>query len=78
MKFKKEKFMVEVKKNENESSANLIRRFKNKVRQASILNKAKEIQFKKRSVSKNLKKKKALKKIEKNRQTEYLKQLGKL
>lgn len=70
--------MVEVKKNENESSANLIRRFKNKVRQASILNKAKEIQFKKRKVSKNLKKKKALKRIEKNKQTEYLKQLGKL
>lgn len=70
--------MVEVKKNENESSANLIRRFKNKVRQANILNKAKAIQFKKRNVSKNLKKKKTLKRIEKNKQTEYLKQLGKL
>lgn len=70
--------MVEVKKNENESSANLIRRFKNKVRQASILNKAKAIQFKKRNISKNLKKKMALKKLTKTKQTEYLRQLGKL
>lgn len=63
--------MVEVIKNENESSVNLIRRFKNKIRQASIVNKAKAKQFKKRSISKNLKKKTAVKRALKLKKPEY-------
>ena len=50
--------MIEVKKNENESSTNLIRRFKNKVRQASVLNAVKLRRFNKRAISKTTKKKK--------------------
>lgn len=70
--------MIEVKKNDNESAINLARRFKNKVRQASVLNEAKSRQFKKRSLSKSLKKKNALKKLEKMQKTEYLRKLGKI
>lgn len=70
--------MIEIKKNENESPINLIRRFKNKVRQASILNTVKSNRFKKRAVSKTTKKKNALKKLEKIKKTEYLKRLGKI
>lgn len=70
--------MIEVKKNENESPVNLIRRFKNKVRQASVLNAVKLRRFKKRDESKTAKKKNALKKLEKIKKTEYLKRLGKI
>lgn len=70
--------MIEVKKNENESPINLIRRFKNKVRQASVLNTVKSRRFKKRAVSKTAKKKNTLKKLEKIKKTEYLRRLGKI
>lgn len=70
--------MIEVKRNDNESSISLVRRFKNKIRQASILNLAKSKQFKKRAVSKTLKKRVALKRIEKNQKTESLRRLGKI
>lgn len=70
--------MIEVKKNENESPINLIRRFKNKVRQASVLNVVKSRRFKKRTISKTAKKKNTLKKLEKIKKTEYLKRLGKI
>jgi len=70
--------MIEVKKNENESPINLIRRFKNKVRQANVLSTVKSRRFNKRAISKTTKKKNTLKKLEKIKKTEYLKRLGKI
>ncbi len=68
--------MLEVKKNPNESTINLLRRFKNKVKQANIVNKAKSRQFKKRAVSRTTKKKMTLKKIERIKQFENQKRWG--
>lgn len=68
--------MLEVKKNPNESTVNLLRRFKNKIRQADIINKAKSKQFKRKNISKALKKKMALKKIERIRQMEHKRRWG--
>lgn len=68
--------MLELKKNPNESTISLLRRFKNKIRQANIINKAKSKQFKKRTVSKTIKKKMALKKIEKIKKFEHEKRWG--
>lgn len=68
--------MLEVKKNPNESTMNLLRRFKNKVKQANLINKAKSKQFNKRAVSKTIKKKGALKKIEKIKQIEHRRRWG--
>ena len=65
--------MITVQKNEKESSVNLLKRFKNKVRQSTVLNKAKKLRFKKRNVSKNLKKKAALKRVKKIKKAEELK-----
>ena len=65
--------MITVQKNEKESSVNLLKRFKNKVRQSTVLNKAKNLRFKKRNVSKNLKKKAALKRVKKIKKAEELK-----
>lgn len=70
--------MLEVKKNKDESTTNLLRRFKNKIRQSNVLSLAKSKRFKQRSVSKASKKKNALKKVEKTKKFEELKLLGKI
>ena len=69
--------MVEVKKNINEPTSSVLRRFKNKIRQANIVAKAKSKQYKKREISKTLKKKIALRKIERFKQKEHLRRWGK-
>lgn len=70
--------MIEVKKNINEPTGNLLRRFKNKVRQANILAQAKSKRFKQRELSRTLKKKMALKRIKQQEKREYLRRWGKI
>ena len=69
--------MLEVKKNINESSANLLRRFRNKVKQASLISEVKSKRFHRRKISAAIKKKGVLKKIERRQKQENLRRWGK-
>jgi ribosomal protein S21 len=70
--------MIEVKKNENESPTNLVRRFTKKIRQAGILKQVRNLQFRKRKESPLQKKKKAIKKEKQKEKMQYLWELGKI
>lgn len=70
--------MIEVKKNDNETSLNLIRRFTKRIQQSSVLQKARNLQFKKRSESDSVKKKRALKKAKGKEKMNLLWKLGKI
>lgn len=69
---------VEVQNKNNESNANLIRRFSRRVRHSQLLNNARSNQYYKREKSENIKKKKALKKKRRLEEVEKLIKLGKL
>lgn len=70
--------MIEVKKNENESSQSLIRRFTKRMQQSSVLKQARNLQFKKRAESDSVKKKRALKKAKGKEKMSLLWKLGKI
>lgn len=70
--------MIEVNKKDNETNLALLRRFSRKMRQSSILKRAKSIQFKQRKLSDFKKRQRALKKIETRKKIEKLKKLGKI
>ncbi len=70
--------MIEVKKNENESSVNLMKRFTKKVRLAGVLKRVRSLQFRKRPESSLQKKKKAIKKEKQKEKMKYLWELGKI
>lgn len=70
--------MLEVKKTDSESTANLIRRFSKKVRESGLVYRAKSLRFNARPKSKLKKKEEALKKAKKERRMAYLKKLGKI
>lgn len=70
--------MIEVKKNEKETTLNLIRRFTKKVQNSGILKIARQSQFKKRQESDLLKKKRAIKSTRRKKRMEYLWKLGKI
>jgi len=69
---------VEVKKQERESSQNLIRRFARSIQKSGILLRARKIQFKGRKKSEQMKKRAALRREEKKKEYEKLKKLGKI
>lgn len=69
--------MIEVKKSENESSLSLLRRFNRRMQQSGVLQRARNLQFKKRPESDLKKKKRAIKKQKTKRRMEYLWKLGK-
>jgi len=69
---------LEIKKNANESSVNLIRRFSKGVRESGVLNRVRGTRFFERTPSKLTKKTQALKRIEKTAEIEKLKKLGKM
>lgn len=71
------KTVVEVKKNTNESNANLIRRFTRKVQESGIIQKVKGKRYNKRSQSKLSIKEGALKRITNRKERERLFKLGK-
>ncbi|HUW71702.1 MAG TPA: hypothetical protein VMV66_00690 [Candidatus Humimicrobiaceae bacterium] len=68
---------IEVKKQERESSQNLIRRFTRSIQRSGILLRARKTQFKKREKSEQMKKRAALRREEKKKEYEELKKLGK-
>lgn len=69
---------VEVQARNNESSNNLIRRFSRKFNASGIARRARSLKSRDRVRSKNVQKKQALKKMERNKEIERLIKLGKL
>jgi ribosomal protein S21 len=70
--------MIEIKKNENESTINLIRRFTKKVQGSGILKRVRQRQFRKRPKSELQKKEEAIKKTKIKKRMDYLRKLGKI
>ena len=68
---------VEVIKNNNENSTNLVRRFTKRVQGSGILKRVRSIRYAQRDFSKYVNKKQALKRIRKTKEIEKLKKLGK-
>jgi len=69
---------IEVKANSNESNSSVVRRFTQRVRNSGLLRTAREVRYASRAKSKFVKKKNALKVIERIREIERLRKLGKL
>lgn len=69
--------MVEVKRKDNESFENLLRRFNRKVQQSGILARARKIRFFEPLKSRNLTRKAAQRRSELKQQREEMKKLGK-
>ncbi len=70
--------MIETKKNENESTINLIRRFTKKVQVSGILKRVRQLQFRNRPKSELRKKEEAIKKAKIKKRVDYLRKLGKI
>jgi ribosomal protein S21 len=69
--------MIEVKRNENETSLSIIRRFTKRIQQSGTLKRARGLRFKKRTESDLIKKKKAIKNTKMKKRAEYLWKIGK-
>jgi len=67
---------VEVKKNNNETNASVIRRFTKRVQESTILSAARAHRYAERSPSEYTKKKNALKRINRHKEIVRLKKLG--
>jgi ribosomal protein S21 len=72
------KTVVEVKKNSNENNASLLRRFSRKIQESGIIQKVKNNRYNERKESKVKVKKSTLRRIEKRKNTEKLRKLGKI
>ncbi len=70
--------MIEVSKNEKETSSSLIRRFTRRMQQSSVLARARAGRFQIRPKSKLKEKIDALKRVKKQRRMTYMKKLGKI
>ena len=70
--------ILEVKKQNKESSQSLIRRFYRRVQKSGILHRARKNRFRNRKKSEQMKKRTALRKEEMRRKYEKLKKLGEL
>lgn len=69
---------LEVKKQERETTQALIRRFSKKVQQSGILRRARKSRFHKRSKSRQMKKRAALRREKLRKEYQKLEKLGKL
>ena len=69
---------IEVKKNQNENSTNLLRRFSRRVKESNLLGAAKSKRYNERKTSKLAQKNFALKRNIKRKEIEKLKKLGKM
>ena len=69
---------LEVKKQERETSQNLIRRFTKSIQKSGILLRARKIRFKGKEKSEQMKKRAALRREEKKKEYEKLEKLGKI
>ena len=69
---------IEVRKNGNETSASLIRRFTKRVQGSGILRAARSRRYKERAKSEYVKRKFTLQRLERTKKYEQLKKLGKI
>lgn len=72
------KVHIEIKKTPNENSVNVLRRFSRKVSESGIVQKVKSKRYNERPLSKLAQKNLTVKKIERRKETEKLKKLGKI
>lgn len=72
------KTVIEVSKNGTENNASMLRRFSRRMQESNIVQKVKGNRYSKRKPSKLTTKKAALKRLEKRKETEKLRKLGKI
>ena len=72
------KVVVEIQKNPNENNTSVLRRFSRRMQESSIIQTVKGNRYNKRQESKLTVKKSALKRLEKRKQIEKLRKLGKI
>ncbi len=72
------KTVIEVKKNPNENNASVLRRFSRRIQESGIVRKIKGSRYSMRKESKLKIKKSALKKMERRKEIEKLRKLGKM
>ncbi len=72
------KTVIEVNKNGNENNASVLRRFSRRIQESNIIQKVKGSRYNKRKESKLKIKKSTLKHLERRRETEKLRKLGKI
>jgi len=69
---------IEVTKNQKENAVNIIRRFSKRVKNSGLLRRARKIQYQSRPLSSYKKKSAALMRINKTKEIDRLKKLGKI
>jgi len=69
---------LEIKKEERETSQNLVRRFSKRVKMSGLLLRARKIRFEDREKSKNMRRKSALRREEKKKEYDTLIKMGKI
>lgn len=72
------KAIIEVRKNQNENNSGVLRRFSRRVQESGIIHKVKNSRYNQRKESKLKIKKSALKKMQRRKEIELLKKLGKI
>ena len=72
------KTVIEVKKNQNENNASILRRFSRRIQESSIIQKVKGSRYNQRKESRLKVKKSALKRMGRRREIEKLRKLGKM
>ncbi|MFA5936330.1 MAG: hypothetical protein WC822_00450 [Candidatus Paceibacterota bacterium] len=72
------KTVIEVNKNGNENNASMLRRFSRRIQESYIIQKVKGSRYNKRKESKLKVKKATLKHLERRKETEKLRKLGKI
>lgn len=72
------KTVIEVNKNGNENNASILRRFSRKIQESNIIQKVKGSRYNKRKESKIKVKKGTLKRLERRKEIEKLRKLGKI
>lgn len=68
---------LEIKKNERETSQNLVRRFSRRMKQSGILLRARRARFKKREKSRQMRRKSALRREQLKKEYEQMEKMGK-
>lgn len=71
-------YTVEIEAKQNEQNSSVLRRFTQRVRNAGVLKQARSLRYRERPQSDYVKKKEALKRLDRIREIERLKKLGKL
>jgi len=72
------KTVIEVRKNPNENNSSVLRRFSRRIQESGIIRKVKSARYNLRKESKLQIKKGALKRLERRKEIERLKKLGKM